>query len=534
MLNRILSIIGWLGTALVFAAVAVRFLRPEWQQYASWGAWAGLACVLLYAAGQWREIVAIFGHRQARLGALAASSVLVVLAILVAVNYLSSRRNKRWDLTANSEYSLSEQTRKVLQNLDAPVKVLVFGQEGNFQRFRDQLEEYQYASGNKLTTEYVDADRRPALVNQYKVQMYNTVVFDYKGRTERVVTADANEQDLTNALIKVLTGEQKKIYFVQGHGERDTASAERTGYSRIVAALTSENYAVDKLVLAQQTDVPADASVVMIPGPRTDLLPGEVEALKRYLKKGGKLGVFIDPPDRPDSLELPNLVALAKEWGIDVGTNIVLDPVSQVPGTGADYPVVASYPPHAITEGFNRILTTYPLARSVTAATSSPSGGSPQSFIETSPQSWAESDLKNLFASVEPVKDEAKGDRLGPVSIAVAVSTPAADQPKPPEPAPGSNDTNPLPPPETRVAFVGDSDFAVNYILGFQGNRDLFVNIANWLAQQETMISIRPKQPTDRRVTMTDAQQRNLLIFSLLLFPGAIMAAGIYSWWRRR
>src|SRR5499426_2325002 len=122
MIKNILNIVGWLGTALVVAAVAVRFIRPEWDQYAVYGAWAGLACVLLYTLGQWREIVDYFRRRQARYGALATVSVLVALGIVVAVNYLGSRENKRWDLTANQQNSLSEHTVKVLTGLDSPVK----------------------------------------------------------------------------------------------------------------------------------------------------------------------------------------------------------------------------------------------------------------------------------------------------------------------------------------------------------------------------------------------------------------------------
>src|SRR5688572_3591663 len=107
MLQRILSVLGWLGTALVFSAVAIRFVRPEWDQYATWAAWAGLALVVLYTLGQWREVVGYFRRRQARYGAIATTGVLVALAIVVAVNYVSARQNKRWDLTANRQNSLS-------------------------------------------------------------------------------------------------------------------------------------------------------------------------------------------------------------------------------------------------------------------------------------------------------------------------------------------------------------------------------------------------------------------------------------------
>src|ERR1041385_8672513 len=143
MVKNILNVVGWLGTALVVAAVAVRFVRPEWDQYAIYAAWAGLACVVLYTAGQWREIVAYFRQRNARYGAIASVSVLVFLAILVAANYLSFRQNKRWDLTKNKQYTLSDQTVKLVKNLDSPVKFTVFDKTEDFDRFRSALDQYR-------------------------------------------------------------------------------------------------------------------------------------------------------------------------------------------------------------------------------------------------------------------------------------------------------------------------------------------------------------------------------------------------------
>src|SRR5947209_13242077 len=146
MLNRILSLVGWLGTALVFVAVAIRFGMPAKDQYAYYLAWAGLICVLAYTAGQWREIAKVFSRRQARYGTLAAASVLVVLGILVAINYIGARQNKRWDLTVNKQFSLSDQSRNVLAKLDSPLQIMVFAQEPEFQRYKDKLKEYEYAS----------------------------------------------------------------------------------------------------------------------------------------------------------------------------------------------------------------------------------------------------------------------------------------------------------------------------------------------------------------------------------------------------
>src|SRR6187200_237406 len=146
MVNRILNLVGYLGMALVAASLAIRFGYPAKEQWAYYLAWSGLVCVLLYTLSQWREIGSVFSRRQARYGTLAATSVLVVLGILVAINYIGARQNKRWDLTAAKQFSLADQTRNVLSKLDSPLQVLVFARDEDFQRYQDKLKEYQYLS----------------------------------------------------------------------------------------------------------------------------------------------------------------------------------------------------------------------------------------------------------------------------------------------------------------------------------------------------------------------------------------------------
>jgi ABC-type uncharacterized transport system involved in gliding motility auxiliary subunit len=190
-------------------------------------------------------------------------------------------------------------------------------------------------------------------------------------------------------------------------------------------------------------------------------------------------------------------------------------------------PVAASYPSHPITQNF-KFITAFPLARSVSPVSGGVNGHIAQPFVETSPRSWAETDIKSLLTSGQVSLDESKGDKKGPITIAVAVSgaaTPPPDAPKPADDAPK---------PEARVVVFGDSDFAANSGLGIQGNRDLFMNTVGWLSQQENLISIRPKDPDDRRITLTATQQANITWLSLLFIPGAIFGAGIYNWWRRR
>lgn len=526
MVQTILSIVGWFGTALVFGAVAVRFVRPEWDQYAVGAAWAGLVCVVLYTLGQWREIIEFFRRRQARYGALATVSVLVALAILVAVNYLSTRENKRWDLTAGRQNSLSEQTIKILQNLTEPVKFVAFDRQTDMERFRTRLEAYAYQSKN-VSAEYVDPDTKPIVAKEYEIQNYGTVVVEYKGRRERATSE--SEQDLTNALIKVLSGKERTVFFVQGHGEKDPARTERDGYSAVADALKRDNYKIETLVLAQQMDVPANATAVVIAGPTSDLLPEEIGALTRYLMKAGKLMVLADPFLEPGKT-LPNLEALLKDWSVSLGSNVIVD-VSGATNEPS-LAVAASYPQHVITDRFET-LTVYPVARSVEPTDSATLGRVAQKLIETGQRSWAEASLDTLKSAAGVKLEPDKGDKVGPVSIAVAVTAPLAAPENQPAsaPAPGAEEE---PKPETRIVVFGDSDFPTNAYGGVAGNPNLFANAVNWLAQQEDLIAIRPTQPNDRRVTMTARQQQGVFLASILVVPALIFGAGILTWWRRR
>src|SRR3569832_210599 len=185
MLKRILGLVGWLGVVLVFAAVFAK--QGPYEPLRAYGtplAIAGLVCTLLYILSQWREIGEAFSGRQARYGSLAAASVLVVVGILAAINYLAARHNRRWDLTAARQFSLSDQTKKVLKDLKEPVTIRVFARTEDFQRFRDRLDEYTYQS-KQVTTDYINPEKRPSVAQQYGVTTLNTEVFNYKGRNEK-------------------------------------------------------------------------------------------------------------------------------------------------------------------------------------------------------------------------------------------------------------------------------------------------------------------------------------------------------------
>jgi hypothetical protein len=221
MVNRILSAIGWIGMALVVAAVGIRFGLPAREQYAYYLAWGGLVCVLIYTLGQWREIAGAFSGRQARYGTLAGVSILVVLGILVAINYIGSKQNKRWDLTTNKQFSLSDQSRNVLAKLDSPMQIRVFAQEPEFQRYRDKLKEYEYAS-KKVSTEYIDPDKKPTVARQ-AASRPTARSFRLQGphRAHHLRHRAGVDQYRHQGRVR----QAAQGVFHPGHGERDTASS---------------------------------------------------------------------------------------------------------------------------------------------------------------------------------------------------------------------------------------------------------------------------------------------------------------------
>ena len=318
MLNRIIGMVFWLGVAALVAVAGLRFLYPAKDQYVPYLLYAGLVCLLIYVLGQWRDIVSMFARRQARYGALTGVSVLVVLGILD--RHQLHRSPAEQALGPDHQQAIQpvrSDAQRAVASSTSPLQITVFAQEENFGRFKERLKEYEYVS-KKVSTDYVDPDKKPALASQNQIQQYGTILFAYKGRTERV-TSDA-EQDITTGIIKVVQGQTKKVYFTKGHGEKDTASAERDGYKSIADGLGRDNYSVESVVSRRRapsrTTQPSSSS----PDRRSISSRARSRRSRNTSASRASCCSRLDPPEKPDSPPLPNLMALAHEWGIDSAT----------------------------------------------------------------------------------------------------------------------------------------------------------------------------------------------------------------------
>lgn len=526
-MKRLLGLLGWLGVALVLVAVILRFWKPEMGHVYTKLALAGLVVTVLYAAANWREFSS---GRNAQYGSIAAGSVLVFLAILVGINWVANRQNHRWDLTESKSFSLSDQTKQIVSNLKGPLHIKLYWASTNerpdsVQPHKDRLEQYQYLS-KQVTVDYIDAFSKPTEAEKDGITAVPTLIFEYGGRTQRATSDD--ESAMANALKKVIEGKAKKIYFTQGHGERDPEDQQtRRGMKAAANALVDDNFEIAKLQIAQKGSIPADATVLVVGGATTDFLPQETDLLRAFLKNGGKVMLLIDPPEKGGTGEPTSVMALAKEWGITVGSDLVVDPFGQQIGADASVPVGMPLD-HPITKNFGK-MSVYRLARSVVPIQGGTDGHLAQTIVQTGDASWAETDVKGLYATGKPEKNLDKGDKAGPISIGVAVSAPASG-------APASADPD-APKPESRLVVFGDSDFAANSELGFgvAGNGNLFLNAANWLAQQENLIAIRPKDPEDRRLTITSQDEVTMVFWgTVVVIPLLFFANGVRVYWRKR
>jgi len=305
----------------------------------------------------------------------------VGLAIIVLVNWFVDRHNHRWDLTPNKKYSLSPQTTKIVKELNRDVSIYVFDRERGFRERRDLLDNYEVLSP-KVKVQYVDPDRQPALARQYGVRSYGTII-TASGDKHFEAQGDS-EEGVTNAIVRLLKG-QKTIYFVQGHGERDVDSAERSGYDRLKKALENENYQTKTLVLLQKLEIPADCSMLVIAGPHNDYLPQEIDAIKKYLTGGGRALLLLDP-----AVELPDLAKMLAEWNVTVRNDLVIDenPVAQIFGTRPEMPLVIKYGSSPIVQPLARMATLFPLTRSFELKKEYKAGVTTEPLCETTADSF--------------------------------------------------------------------------------------------------------------------------------------------------
>jgi ABC-type uncharacterized transport system involved in gliding motility auxiliary subunit len=450
--------------------------------------------------------------RQTKYAAFAATYILVVIAAIVVANVLADRYNKSYDATSNKRYSLSEQTAKIVKGLNQGATITYFNQSTKFREGKDLLDQYANLSP-KVRVEYVDPDKDQQRAREAGIRNFGTAVVQVGAKKEEAKSM--TEEGITGAFIRDLKSNTRTICFASGSGEHQIDDSDREGFSQFKQLLAKDNYEAKSVDLLQKAEVPSDCTTLVVAGPTRDYVQPEVDAIMKYVENGGRAFFMLDPPLKMGHSEIADndaLTNLLQSWGVTTDKDLILDlsPVGQIFGLGPQVALVTNYSSHPIVSEIKRTATGFPLARSIEIRNGDKTNV--EKLFDSSGSSLATSNLSSARINVQDPKN-----KKGPLPIAAA----------------GTYNTGKANA-QGRFVVIGSSGWAANRFIEFNGNSDLALNAVNWLASDEDLISIRPKAPEDRRVTMTQHQFNAVLVTSQFVLPLVVVVAGLGVWWRRR
>lgn len=509
------------GFVLIIAFFAVRSILPgtelephSWQK----GLWiGGAALIAAYFALEWERIVHAVKTRSFVFASLASVQVIVVVGILAGANWMANRRNIKWDITNVGLYTLAPQSIQVVSSLEDPTEIAVFMRDTAASRpeLRDLLRLYE-AESESLKVRFIDPDKNPVESRNYKVDLYNTLVFT-RGEGEKQQRTRINstsEEDITAALIKISRDERRTVCFLSGHGEKDVMSEEVDGYDYARKAVEGQGYEIRSIdTLGQGALEPC--TVLIVAGPQRDPFPAELGQIDAFVKAGGQAIVMVDPT--PSA----GLTDWLSGYGVVVEENVVVDVAAALLGSNYLTTLVTPpFSPHPLVNDIPGQLV-FPGARTLSEADPAPESISTEVFLETRDDVWGEVDLD---------KEESPGfvegrDHEGPLPMGIVaeLDPPAAEE---------GGET----PRGGRMVILGDSDFANNqFIYTGSFNSDFFLNTISWLSDEVELVSIRPRKRDMGTVNLpSESMHATVKWVSRGAMPGLILAIGILVWRRRR
>ena len=550
--NKLWKLIFWLGPFLITAGLTIRLTSVNSRIIPLSLIIIGAVICALWVVVKTQQSK-WWQKRSTQSATNALIATLSVLVILGLINFLGIRYHLRLDLTDTQLFTLSPQSRELVSNLPETMKVWLFTKEKNSQD-QELLDNYHRQS-NKFKFEYVDPELKPGLVDRFGVKDYGEVYLEFQTKRQLVQRISEDERlseiKLTNRLQQMINPKTAKVYFLQGHSEHPL-SASKGAISKAIQGLIDKNFTISTLNLAERPQVPDDADVVIVAGPQKELLTGEVTALQNYLNRGGNLLLMIDPNTNP------KIDTLLKEWGVRLDNRLVIDNSGESLQLGPATILVTEYGQHPITQDFANNISVYPLTRPLEI--DPVSGVESMVLLKTKPypNSWAESDQKS-----EKLEFNEDKDLKGPLTLGVALTRKLLNSPTAiPSPIPTAKNSpttipspipttttspttipNPIPTTttspttakESRLVVFGNSNFATDSLFEQQLNGDVFLNTVSWLSQQdEKLLSIRPKEPKNRRIIISNREANLLTISAVFLLPLLGLLTGFIIWWKRR
>jgi ABC-type uncharacterized transport system involved in gliding motility auxiliary subunit len=444
-------------------------------------------------------------NRKLRLQMLIQNGLFVVLLVglAVAIGWLTKDIKTQWDLTQGKRNTLSQASADVLKQLNGPVAVTAYATaqdaEGDVRKtVQTFLAPYQRAKKDFALT-LIDPREEPQKAQAAGVRLNGELVIEYNGRSEHLTAL--TEQELTNLLLRLARSAERQVMYLDGHGERKLDGRANHDLGEFGNQLTAKGFRTAPLNLAQAQDVPGNIALLMIASPRVDLLPGEVIKIRRWVEKGGNLLWLIDN----DSLH--GLQALADELALNLMSGTVVDPRAGGLKLPATFALATRYGQHPITEN-STITSVFPYARRIAASEGSKWRFTP--LVEVAQDGWLETS-----GITDKVGFDRNRDVRGPIAVAAALEREVGDR-------------------KQRVVVTGSGHFLANQFIGTLGNLDLGVNMINWLAGDEALITIQPRTRSDLSLELSRAGLALIGGGFLLALPLAFLITGGVIWWRRR
>ncbi len=441
-------------------------------------------------------------------------TTLLVLAILGVINFLGYRNPAKFDLTQDKLHTLSDQTRKVAAELKRPTRFVYFGRLDQAEQNRIFLDNYRALNPSKIEIEVVDPNKEPVRTRQAGIRSLGTLQIVSGDRDSKVT--ELTEESVTNTLIKLNKESIQQLCVLSGHGEKSFTAKDSEGFDSVRTGLANQTYDVRELNLVTEGKIPATCSALAIWGGTKSWFPQEVTLVREYLAGGGRALIAVDV-DLNGGEPAADLLPILESWHVRPARTMLVDPFSRLLNLDPTVIILATFSKDSpITRDMQQLNIAMPFTRPIDILPGAPAGLNVQWLGKSTPKSWAESSFKELAEGKVQLNDQ---DRAGPLDAIVTVEGKLKD----------SKATK-----NTRIVVFGSSLFANNNFSRLVGNADLFLNAASWVMEDESMISIRPKENAPGTIQLSQKQGNLILFLTVIGMPLLIAGGGIGFWAYRK
>jgi ABC-type uncharacterized transport system involved in gliding motility auxiliary subunit len=443
---------------------------------------------------------------------------LLLGGVLLVASVGLDLQKARFALTARGLQSLSQSSRQALARLPGQVEMIGVYRESapEHEMAKDVLDIYR-TQVRGVRTRMLDPDRQPDEARRLGINFQGAVLV--KADSVREVVSDLTEAALTQAILRVGNPQRPVVALLDGHGEM---APGRSGLSQLWRILTEGGFTVRKLRLGEVGEVPADVRVLLEVGPSSTVLPGEIGAISRFLDRGGRLGVFLDPSVQS------GLASVLAPRGIRIDGRRVVDdgPLTRSVGLGPETIAVQSLGDHPAARGLTAAIVLRE-ATSVGLASRAVWGVNGTEILRSAPSA------RLVGEPLDPDPEALPANRGNGLPLGAALEWAVPGETKG-EARAAAAQSDPAEKPTARLVVVGDSNFLRDDTIDLYGNREFATRLAGWLGEREFLLNFKPIDQSGTPLRVGLRGIRTIFYLVELLLPLGVLVFGVLVWMRRR